>query len=337
MGGYILEYGPRRTAAAFPENFHMTIKLLLGLSAALIAGATRAQTAPVPEVRILNLADRFAEVWDRHSASPQEDFIQEFRSTIEPEFAVFYGVDRYSGKKTRADRDQDIARAFSEFGTIRSTYLAKARAFADELPVHLATFKRVFPTYQPSQIYFIHSLGEMDGGKRKLDGRSYFIFGADVMAKYHGKGSEAAFFHHELFHDYQPVSCSGNQVWTYLWAEGLASYVAKTLNPDASEEEMLLHVPENMVANTRAHGRQAWEDLESRLEHGLGESYSGLFMRSGDKSGLPARRGYYLGYLVARDMGKTYSLPQLAALDCDTVRKEIFATVKRLKDQPMAE
>jgi hypothetical protein len=61
----------------------------------------------------------------------------------------------------------------------------------------------VFPDFTPEvSTYFSYVLGEMDGGVRVLNGRTYLIFGADNMTRLHGNGDEAAFFHHELFHIY---------------------------------------------------------------------------------------------------------------------------------------
>jgi len=309
------------------------MRTILSIAALIVSGAACAQNTPAP--KIVNLADKFLEVWDRNAGKPEASFVQDFRASIEPGFPAFYGIARYAGKKTQEQRDTEIAGAFREFAALRPLYIEKTRAFADELPQHMGTFLKHFPDYQPSTIYLIHTLGEMDGGQRKLDGKVHFIFGPDAMAKYHGKGRVAPFFHHELFHDYRPMNCEGGKVWSHLWSEGLATYVAKALNPDASNAELMLEIPANMVAEVRAQPQLAWSDLQSRLDHGRGPSYDGLFRGLGGEPGLPARRGYYLGYLVAREAAKKHSLPQLAALSCSQIQEEVSAAVEKLKDLPI--
>lgn len=50
-------------------------------------------------------------------------------------------------------------------------------------------------------------------------------------------------------------------------------------------------------------------------------TWGGLFhRRTNDGTALPGRRGYYLGYLVAREAGKRHSLQELARLDCGGAR-----------------
>ncbi len=56
-----------------------------------------------------------------------------------------------------------------------------------------------------------------------------------------------------------------------------------------------------------------------------------LFQRSGDDTGLPARRAYYLGYLIAEEVGKTMSMREMAKLDCAAVRPVVVAAVERLR------
>lgn len=148
------------------------------------------------------------------------------------------------------------------------------------------------------------------------------------MSKDEGKDANVLFFHHELFHDYQPLKCKCWPVWTSLWQEGLATYVAQQLTPGTPADGTL---PPEMVAATRAQMGRALDDLYTKLDSTDQEAYSGLFLRRGDKTGMPARRGYYLGLLVAEDAAKTMSLHQLAKLDCDSVRPVVEAAIQRLR------
>ncbi|KFI07377.1 hypothetical protein JN27_10575 [Massilia sp. BSC265] len=307
---------------------------LLGtLMAVGAAGTVHADgTALQPVMKVHDLAGPFAEVWDRNVGRSDEEFIRDFKATVAAKFPAFYGVERFAGKKSEAQRDAEIAAARAAFPALRDAYTQKVNSFNRDLPTHIASFRKLFPDYEAkNDLWFVHSLGEMDGGKRRLNDELVFIFGADMMAKNQGKDAGAFFFHHELFHDYQPMQCSSWPVWTSLWQEGLASYAAQQLNPNATDDEMLLNLPPNMAVDTRKQLGRALDDLYTKLDSTDQEAYSGLFLRKGDKSGMPARRGYYLGMLVAEEAAKSMSLQQLAKLPCDAVRPVVVAAVERLR------
>lgn len=297
----------------------------------LAAGAATASESP-PAMQVHDLASPFVAVWERNVGKSDEEFVRDFKATVASRFPQFYGVARYEGKKSEAERDAEIVAARAEFAGMRAAYVNKVGRFKQELPVHVASFRKLFPDYEArNPLWFVHSLGEMDGGKRRLDGKLEFIFGADQMVKVHKENNEAYFFHHELFHDYQPMQCERWPVWASLWQEGMASYAAKVLNPNATDEEMMLHLPLNMVPDTRKQMRRALDDLYAKLDSTDQDAYSGLFLRKGDNSGMPARRGYYLGVLVAEEAARTMSVQQLARLDCEAVRPVVFAAVARLR------
>lgn len=313
--------------------------MLRSLCTLILAGACAAVQAadPAPLPRIHNLADDFATVWDRTQGKEPAARLLDFHQTVAARFPQFYGAERYKGKSTPAEVDARIEKHFAEFPAIREAYLRKVRQFGADLPRHVAAFSVQFPDYRPAgEIYFLHSLGEMDGGMRTFDGKTYLIFGADGMVKYHGEGDEAAFFHHELFHDYHRTamgSCKTDAVWVSLWREGLATYVARTMHPQANDIELLLSIPPGMVANTRAQLPRALEQLESVLDSEDGAVYTGLFQGKGDATGMPARRGYYLGLLVAEEAGKTRDLKQLAHMDCASVKTLVKDTVRTMRER----
>ncbi|KFI07378.1 hypothetical protein [Massilia sp. BSC265] len=305
---------------------------LIFLGTALSAGAA-SLSAPAPAMKVHDLASGFTTVFDRNAGKSEREFVQDFKATVASRFPGFYGAERFKGQRSEAQREADLVQAFAEFPGIREAYVKKVARFTQDLPAHVASFRAAFPDYPATtDIWFLHSLGEMDGGSRTIDGKRYFIFGADSMVKYHGDGDEAAFFHHELFHDYHGMECKPRPIWASLWSEGLATYVAKQMNPSANNSELLLDFPPNLVADTRKALGRALEDLHGKLDSEDRTDYAGLFYGSGgDKTGLPARRGYYLGYLVAEEIGKTMSMQQMAKLDCGAARTAVVGAVKKLR------
>lgn len=284
---------------------------------------------------VKDLTMAFDEFYARTAQLPMVERVAEFRRTVGAQFPQFYGDER--GTWTPAEQDERIAKAITGYPALRDAYLEKARGFGAQLPGHVASFQQRFPDYRlPGNVWFVHGLGEMDGGVRDLGGRSYLIFAADGMAKYHGRGDEAAFFHHELFHTYHEphlAACGDNVVWRGLWVEGLATYVSHAMHPQASDKELLLDFPDGVVTRTRANLPAAWDQLEQVLDSTDAGIHASLFEMGGKHPALPARRGYYLGYLVAREAARTHDVAELAALDCRAARTMVGTMVRKLRTQ----
>lgn len=299
----------------------------------LALAATMSTFAHAADPVVHNVSMGFVEFWDAARDKPKAEQLAQFKARVAPGFPGFYDIARFNGSVTQEKQDAKIQRAIDDFPAIREGYLVKARNFETELPKNIASFKATFPDFVPNhEIYVVHSLGEMDGGIRQIGGKDYLIFGIDGMVKYHGAGSDNPFFHHELFHTYHSAMSECDEAnWVSLWREGLAVYVSKVLNPDADNDQLLLDIPDHMADRTAAVLPAALEQLEQVLDNKDSDSYSGLFLRAGDKSGLPARRGYYLGYLVAQEAGKTQSVQALAKLGCGPVRELVHNTVHALR------
>ena len=285
-----------------------------------------------------DIAQSFTNFYDAKKDKPEAEQLASFQKDVASLFPQFYGVARYRGQATQADKDKFILDAIKSFPGIRNDYVRKTREFEINLPRYVASFKTWFPDFQPRfDTWVLHSLGEMDGGTRTFGGKNYLIFGIDGMVRYHGKGNESAFFHHELFHTYHNMAltdCDSDDepIWNSLWQEGLATYVSKVMNPGANDTELLLSFPNEMAERTRKVLPAAFTDLASVLERRDPKVYSNLFSTSDSASTLPTRRGYYLGYLVAQDAARSYSVQELAKLDCQTAHALVVATVEKLRN-----
>lgn len=311
-----------------------TVSLFAFSALSHAADTVPAPLAKTPQVR--NIAPAFGDFWDRTRDLPMPQRVAEFKKQVAAQFPEFYGIERYAGRRTQAEQDKRIERAIENFPAMRSEYARKAQQFEAELPRYMASFRTRFPDYrQTTDIYVLHSLGEMDGGPREFGGRAYLVFGVDGMVQYHGSGNEAAFFHHELFHTYHKAmlgDCEDERIWSYLWREGLATYVAKVLNPGANDRELLLDFPEGMAVRTRANLAASLKQLEQVLDSEDSAMGAELFqVRADAVTGLPIRRGYYLGYLVAQEAATSRSVGELAKLDCRTARETVFSAIQALR------
>lgn len=289
-------------------------------------------SAGEPSVR--NLAPDFVAAYDATAQLPMPERVAAMKKALVAIYPEFYG------RGTESQQDQRIQSAIETFPKLRETYLEQTAKFGDAIRQHLATYSSHFPRFRltvPTSL--VHSLGEMNGGTRDIgpDGAQHLIFGADMIAALDPMGNPAPLFHHELFHvmHEERFSCDKGAMWSSLWKEGLAVHVSDVMNPGSNAKELLLDYPRGMPEATRAQLPAAWKQLASVLDSTDKSMYRELFMMSGKGGELPARRGYYLGYLVAREAGKTRDLSSLAALDCAESRALVEATIRKLSTEGM--
>jgi hypothetical protein len=287
------------------------------LAAALIAAAPLFAFAQDAAVR--NIAGDFARTWDATRDLPMTQRVAAFKKQVASQYPEFYAASRAGGE---AKFDARIAREIEQFGSIRAVYLDKVKNFGDAMPRHVASFRAAFPDFRlTTPTWLLHSLHEMDGGTRDFAGHTDLIFGADMMAVLHAKDDLTPLFHHELFHVYHEprFACGTEAVWKNLWEEGLAVYVSQVLNPKATHSELLLDFPHGMPDATEARLAAAWTQLAGVLENTDPALYGELFSTSKSDNPLPPRRGYYLGYLVAKEAGKSHDVGTLAHMSCEQV------------------
>ena len=305
--------------------------LIAGCGGETVSDNVDAAATSQPTV-FVNYADDFVAFWDSTTELSTEQRVDVFNSSVAELFPEFYGIDRYEGSITQDELDARIAAQIERFGSIREKFIEKSDRFSADLEHNLATFKETFPDYElPVEVVLLHSMGQFNGATRTLAGKDYLLFGPDIMALVHSWDDDAAFFHHELFHTlHDQAFAECDEMWCALWTEGLAVHVSSALNPDAGEPALLLDFPPGLAEDTRAQLRPALEHLQSVLTSTDEDVYSALYNTRSDDTGLPPRRGYVLGYLVAQEIAQSHSLTELAILSNEDVEPLIPAAIERL-------
>lgn len=244
----------------------------------------------------------------------------------------------YARSRNPKRYDERVVANLKSYPDQRSKIRAVSREFQQLFGPARDSFQRAFGPVTSSQpVYLVHSLGEMDGGTRdNLNSKkSTLVFGADVIARIHYGKDMTPFFHHELFHVYhEPVMEKCDAVWCSLWEEGLATYVAKQLNPNAGDAALLLDQPAPIRPAVDANLTGAICAAKPLLTSEDGDAYGKLFFGNAHVDGFPARMGYYLGYLVVADVGKARTLKELAALKPAEVKPLIDASLERMASCP---
>ena len=295
------------------------------MAAALAAQASPASTAPREKAAPVTApADftahtaAFTAFFDETATMPESERVRLFRKRFNTLFPGFY----QPNGRTEAQYDAAVAAALTGFPAIRSKYTAASNAFAQAFTTGQARFIKTFPDYKLNMpVYLVHSLGQMDGGSRTIDGRNVMIFGADVIAKIHDETTIAPFLDHELFHLYHATwfpDCDA--LWCSLWQEGMAVYVASRMNPGASERQLLLDIPQPLPAAVNPRLGEAMCLARAKFDSTEQADYAPFFFGRPSAGPFPARFGYYLGYLLAGKVGTSMTLMEMAHMPPAKVR-----------------
>lgn len=311
----------------------MMLRALI-FAALLLAGPALA--APRGDLKLVDLTDDFAQVWAATANLPDAERPGAFKARFATILPGFYDHRRGSG--TEARYDAFLLRGLKAYPDQKAGIAAVSARFGSMIAPTQAAFEQRFGPmtgYRP--IYLVDSLGEFDGGTRDLPGGSVLMFGADMIAKLHMTHDIQPFFHHELFHLYhQRHFAECEAIWCGIWAEGLAVHVARSLNPKATDEELLLTQPEPLRAAVEKNRTLAICTVVAQLDSTDGKVANALFSNGRLSPDLPPRFGYYVGYLAAGEMGRTHSLKALAAMPPAQVRPQLEATLRRLGRCPPA-
>jgi hypothetical protein len=301
---------------------------------AFLASATAQADTRQPGLRFVDATHAF----DRTAAiaaklTDDRAKVALFESRMKPVADGFYNRAR-----NPKNYDRNLLASLKAYPEQRAKIRAVSREFQQLFGPARDSFQRAFGPVASSQpVYLVHSLGEMDGGTRdNLNSKkSTLVFGADVIARIHYGKDMTPFFHHELFHVYhEPVMDKCDATWCSLWEEGLATYVAKQLNPNAGDAALLLDQPAPIRPAVDANLAGAVCAAKPLLSSENGNDYGKLFFGNAHVEGFPARMGYYLGYLVVADAGKTRTLKELAALRPAEIKPLIDASLDRMASCP---
>lgn len=312
---------------------------LIALAAAVFL-ATSAPAAPKPtgEPQLIDTIPQFERAAAATEALPDDQRGPAFEAAFAPTLPGFYDAARFETPKGKDAYRARLLRNLKALPQDRAGIEDVEHRFSAMFAPALKSFEARFgPMRGYAPIYLVHSLGEFDGGTRDLPGGNRLLFGADMIARIHKGPTIQPFFHHELFHIlHQRTFGDCAPVWCGLWKEGLATYVASRLNPGATDEDLLLTLPEPIRPAIDAHRAAAVCAVTARLDSTDAKDEGALFSFQRLSPELPPRFGYYVGFLVAQELGKTRSLDQLRALDQAQARPLIAAALHKMADCPTA-
>lgn len=204
--------------------------------------------------------------------------------------------------------------------------------FQEQYEAIEANFLKEFPDFDCSKarVCLMLSLFRFDG-KIPHDNPHLLLLGLDGLAKFHGADTRlSVILSHELFHVYHfqvnplPRNIDDVALYRLVWQEGLATYVSKQLNPDASLGDVLLDP--RLAQQGPRYIPVVARDLVTQLES-ADDTTTAMYLSYWRGGQIPARMGYLIGYEIARKMAATKSVRELARLRGQTllnlVRREM--------------
>ena len=320
----------------------MKLTGLIGLALALLATPAIAQSPPPEQgLQFVDLTDDFDRVWTETSTLPDDRRVAAFEAAFAKILPGFYTAERVKDFMTPERYRAFVLKGLKDYPARRAGIQRVSREFRALVEPAQQQFESVFgPMRGYPPIYLVNSFREFDGGTRDLAEGERLMFGADVIDEIYRSEPIRPFIEHELFHlmhgrtfpDCEPLWCS-------LWEEGLATYVAATLNPGVDDVALGLTIPAPQRPAVEAHKTEAVCAVKARLNSTDHADYAPLFMGGGEplSANLPRRFGYYLGLLVASDLGRTRTLQQLAALRPEEVRPLIEQSLDGMARCPRGE
>jgi hypothetical protein len=278
-------------------------------------------------LRLVDLTGEFDRFAMATATMPDAQRLTAFEAEVGPMADGFYARERRPNHY-----DLRILANLRTYPERRAAIQAVSRQFPQLFNHARRSFEAQFgPVTSDQPVFLVDSLGELDGGTRELNGKRTLLFGADVIAEIHSGKDMTAFFHHELFHLYhEPRVTKCAAIWCALWEEGLATYVASRLDPHARDDALGLTVPAPIRPAVETDRPRAICALVRRLESTTDEDFADLFLADARLPGFPSRMGYYIGYLVASDIGRTHGVHEMAEMSLVEARPLIDASLARM-------
>jgi hypothetical protein len=295
-----------------------------------IACVLTASAAP-PPLKYKSLTEDFDAFAAETIDMPRAQRVALFRKKFGRLFPGFYEP------RGRKDYDHLVAQALEDFPEMRPAYIEVERSFPDAFASAVDQFRVYFPNFTSAMpIWFVHSLGEMDGGTRQLNGHGVVVFGADVITKFDSDRMQP-FLDHELFHvEHAHYFSDCDPLWCSLWQEGLAVYAASKMNPGATDHQLLLTEPRPIRGEVDQHWQEALCLTADKLDSVDPKDNHDFLYGGQAPPQLPSRFGYYVAYRIVQRAGDEYSLADLTKLHHDAARRLFARTLSALLNEAHA-
>jgi hypothetical protein len=333
------------------------MKKLLYLSILLVPiflsiNTVAGKAAPDPEEmkpHIINIAADFVQYWEQAKDLPMEEKIKLWDEMIENKHKDFYQQIIYAlyyrqGKKNVRE---ELLPKFLETVPDKIDLIKECAAEMEkEIVEVVGLLHEKYPDFKPIFDYYLAiSLDQSDGGVRPFNKSVICYFGVDVATRIKSKVRRKALIAHENFHLYQMSKLmpkimqkfgqmdmqqfmSKTGVTFMMFIEGHAVRATELVFPEAG----LYSIYENLIPDIEEKMPQLAEQLLQNTESMSPEIYRKYFLSPNNDGFVPEKSGYYMGYLIVKDLEKEYSLTEMVKWDLDTLNQHMIKGLKKLKE-----
>jgi hypothetical protein len=304
------------------------------------------------------LDDEFQNYWAKAKAVPDKNVKRHVE--LFKKYALKQGVhnqfylDTVLANKvkdqSKVDIDKKIFNILSIWVAVFRKYenkiISEFSSFRERVKTQSTRFSKLVPDfqYQGIPIYGFLSLGNSLGGTRTHKGKTILIFGMDQLVK---NGADFdILFSHEAYHAYhfqtnktlnQQMEKSQRLLISMMYVEGLATYAAGQLNPEKYEHRYLddslkkacqgdtykKYISEFLEDSKKF----TYKDYEKKNH--LPEKW--FYINRKKKYPFPEMMGYCMGERVLNELGKMYSLSQMANWSLNVAHEKMIGIMIKLK------
>lgn len=329
---------PRRARAFLRRFCSRSSVAVVALLIGSFSAAQSDRSSPAATFAIHDLTPDFWRFWEAAQNQPVEQQAQLWQQLyVAPHQAVFN--DLATPCKDQFDRVWLRTRYLADLPRVVPAIREIVAGLAQQLDEANGRFLKTFPDMRWSGDVYVMASGYCFNGRAQMiQGRSALLFGVDAIAAL-GQKDLIPGMHHELFHRYHRQffdfeASSAYPLWTALWAEGMATYVAEQLNPSASEID-LSQLPLGMVRQVNDRRAELAANFLRRFESTTEQDAKLFFNDINSKDAVvPARGGYQLGVLVIRELSQQYSIRTMAHWSQAEAKPRIREALERIKATP---
>lgn len=297
---------------------------------------------PPPPFRVVNAMPAFWHFWDTTITESTDKRVSAFFNTV---VAAYPDLFRHgliaSGALTDLDSVPEAQARVAKYLQDVSSFIPQMRKISATISQSVSSYVQEFATtfrdYAPTTpMYFSVSLFGFSGGLLISGANTGLYFGVDELARLYGSiANLKLILQHELFHQYHyqiaPEIGEDRAAWAFMWEEGLATYVSWRMNPGTTADQALV-LPDRLSELARPHLSKLARRLLDHADSTNPNDYLDLFSVEQAPSGIPARSGYFVGYLVAEKLARTRSLVDLVHLRGQDLKMAVLSVLSELEN-----
>jgi hypothetical protein len=302
-------------------------------------------------------SDRTTATYELHSAMPaywqflKEDADAQARSSVERFRALVVHPNREAFRSVAATSLNE--RSLERVVRFLNGRTQEMHRVDDEFAARFDKSWRRFAEFVPdlkagALIFLLPAPRSMIGGSvRPLGDKDAVILGTEEIAlAMKSKTGFDVLVQHELTHlyhqqvnpemrqmvaeVYMPPFAEGRaKLYQVMWLEGLAVYTSKHLNPTAPDREVL--VSNTLAADVKSRWPRLGAEVRKCLDSTKKADIDAFHFAPDVHRPVPRRTGYYVGMLVARQLAKKYTFPEMCRLAGPKLRAEIEQALLELE------